>query len=93
MKKRKRHGPDEIIKKLRDAELAAGRGEGLATILQRLEISQQTLYRWKQRYGGMRAPDAKRLKELGRENVRLKKLVADQALDIAMLKEVARGNF
>jgi putative transposase len=93
VKKRKRHGPDEIIKKLREAELAAGRGEDLAAILQRLEVSEQTLYRWKQQYGGMRAPDAKRLKDLERENVRLKKLVADQALDIAMLKEVARGNF
>lgn len=93
MKKRKRHGPDEIIKKLRDAELAAGRGEDLAKILQRLEVSEQTLYRWKKRYGGMTAPDAKRLKELERENVQLKKLVADQALDLAMLKEVARGNF
>jgi len=93
MKKRKRHGPDEIIKKLREAELAAGRGEELGKVLQRLEISEQTLYRWKKQYGGMKAPDAKRLKELERENAQLKKLVADQALDIAMLKEVARGNF
>lgn len=93
MKKRKRHGPDEIIKKLREAELAAGRGEDLGKVLQRLEISEQTLYRWKKQYGGMKPPDAKRLKELERENAQLKKLVADQALDIAMLKEVARGNF
>lgn len=93
MKKRKRHGPDEIIRKLREAELAAGRGESLAAILQRLEVSEQTYYRWRQQYGGMKAPDAKRLKELERENAQLKKLVAEQALDIAMLKEVARGNF
>lgn len=93
MKKRKRHGPDEIIRKLREAELAAGRGEDLAAILQRLEVSEQTYYRWRQRYGGMKAPDARRLKQLERENAQLKKLVAEQALDIAMLKEVARGNF
>lgn len=93
LKKRKRHGPDEIIRKLREAELAAGRGESLAAILQRLEVSEQTYYRWRQQYGGMKAPDAKRLKELERENAQLKKLVAEQALDIAMLKEVARGNF
>jgi transposase-like protein len=93
VKKRKRHGPDEIIRKLREAELAAGRGEDLAAILRRLEVSEQTYYRWRQQYGGMKAPDAKRLKELERENVQLKRLVAEQALDIAMLKEVARGNF
>jgi len=93
MKKRKRHGSDEIIKKLREAELSAGRGEPLARTLQRLEVSEQTLYRWRKQYGGMKAPDAKRLKELERENGKLKKLVADQALDIAMLKEVGRGNF
>ena len=93
LKTRKRHGPDEIIKKLRDAELAAGQGEDLAKILQQLGVSEQTYYRWKQQYGGMKAPDAKRLKNLERENIQLKKLVADQALDIAMLKEIARGNF
>jgi putative transposase len=93
LKKRKRHSPEEIIAKLRDAELAEGRGEPLEAILQRLEVSEQTFYRWRNQYGGMKAPDAKRLKELEQENARLKKLVADQALDIDMLKEVARGNF
>ena len=93
MKKRKRHRPDEIIKKLRDAEMAAGQGEDLAKILQRLEVSEQTYYRWKQQYGGMKAPDAKRLNNLERKNIQIKKLVADQALNIAMLKEIARGNF
>jgi putative transposase len=93
LKKRKRHSPEEIIAKLRDAELAEGRGEPLEAILQRLEVSEQTFYRWRNQYGGMKAPDAKRLKELEQENARLKKLVADQALDIEMLKEVARGNF
>lgn len=93
VKKRKRHSPEEIIAKLRNAELAEGRGEPLAAILQRLEVSEQSFYRWRNQYGGMKAPDAKRLKELEHENTRLKKIVADQALDIAMLKEVARGNF
>ena len=90
-KKRKRHGPDEIIKKLRDAALAAGQGEDLAKILQRLEVSEQTYYRWKQQYGGMKAPEAKRLKNLERENIQLKKLVADLSLDNSMLKEIARA--
>ena len=93
LKKRKRHGPDEIIRKLREAELAAGRGESLAAILQRLEVSEQTYYRWRQQYGGMKAPDARRLKDLEKENARLKKLVADLTLDVDLLKEVARGKF
>src|SRR5436190_21999464 len=93
LKKRKRHSPEEIIAKLRDAELAEGRGESLEAILQRLEVSEQTFYRWRNQYGGMKAPDAKRLKELEQENARLKQLVADQALDIEMLKVVAGGNF
>ncbi|MSR74795.1 MAG: hypothetical protein EXS14_04905 [Planctomycetes bacterium] len=65
LKKRKRHGPDEIIKKLRDAALAAGQCEDLAKILQRLEVSEQTYYHWKQQYGGMKAPDAKRRRRAG----------------------------
>jgi putative transposase len=93
VKKRKRHSPEEIIAKLRDAELAEGRGEPLESILQRLEVSEQTFYRWRNQYGGMKAPNAKHLKELDQENARLNKLVADQALDIDMLKKVARGNF
>jgi putative transposase len=93
VKKRKRHSPDEIINRLREAEVDLGHGEPLAAILQRFGVSEQTYYRWKKRYGGMKAPDARRLKELEKENARLKKMVADQALDIDMLKEVARGNF
>ena len=93
MKKRRRHGPGQIITKLREADVALGRGEPLAQILKSLEVSEQTYYRWRHQYGGLKAPDAKRLKELERENTRLKKLVAELSLDIVMLKEVAQGNF
>ena len=92
MKKRKRHSPEEIIAKLRDAELAEGRGEALEAILQRLEVSEQTLYRWRNQYGGMKAEEAKRLKELEEENKRLKKLLAEAELDKAILKEALEGN-
>lgn len=93
MKKRRRHTPDQIITKLREADVALGRGEALAKILKDLGVSEQTYYRWRHQFGGLKAPDAKRLKELEKENGRLKKLVADMALDIEMLKEVAKGNF
>lgn len=93
MKKRKKHSPSEIIKKLRDAEVAEVQGSTVADIVRRLEISEQTYYRWKKQYGGMKAPDAKRLKELEKENSRLKKLVANLTLDNDMLKEVVRGKF
>lgn len=93
MKKRRRHTPEQVIAKLREADVALGRGEPLAQILKSMEVSEQTYYRWRHQYGGLKAPDAKRLKELERENGRLKKLVADMALDIEMLKEVAKGNF
>lgn len=93
LKKRTRHSPEQIIAKLRDAELRIGRGESLAQVLQTLAVSEQTYYRWRKQFSGMKAPDAKRLKELEKENTRLKRLVANMALDIEMLKEVARGNF
>ena len=93
MKKRRRHTPDQIITKLREADVALGQGEPLAKILKGLGVSEQTYYRWRHQFGGLKAPDAKRLKELEKENSRLKKLVADMALDIEMLKEVAKGNF
>lgn len=68
-------------------------GADIATVAKHLEVSEQTFHRWRNQYGGMKADDAKRLKELERENARLKHIVADQVLDIAMLKEVAKGNF
>ena len=90
---RKRHTAEQIIAKLREAELALGKGQVLVDVVRKLEISEQTYYRWRKEYGGLRVEQAKRLKELEKENSRLKRLVADQALDNAILKEVASGNF
>jgi putative transposase len=91
--KRKHHTPEQIIHKLRqaDAELAAG--QPIATICQKLGVAEATFHRWRNQFGGMKANDARRLKELERENARLKKLVADQALDQAILKEALRGKY
>ena len=85
--KRKRHTPEQIIRKLRlaDAELSAGKTIG--QVCQSLGVSEQTFHRWRNQYGGMKANQMKRLKELERENARLKKVVADQALDKQILKE------
>lgn len=91
--KRKRHSPEQIITKLREADAMLAAGATIGQVVQRLEISEQTFHRWRNQFGGMKANEAKRLKELERENARLKRVVADQALDIAMLKEVAEGNF
>ncbi len=90
---RKRHTAEQIIAKLREAEVGLAKGQALALVARKLEISEQTYYRWRKEYGGLRVDQAKRLKELEKENGRLKKLVADQALDNAILKEVASGNF
>ena len=90
---RKRHTAEQIIAKLREAEVELAKGQRLAEAVRKLEISEQTYYRWRKEYGGLRVDQAKRLKELEKENARLKKLVADQALDNAILKEVASGNF
>jgi len=89
---RKRHTPDEIIRKLRQADADLSAGLSMGQVCQKLEVSEHTLYRWRSQYGGMKGPEMKRLKELERENGRLKRLVADQALDIQILKEVSRGN-
>ena len=90
---RKRHTAEQIIGKLREAEVALAKGQPLALVVRKLGIAEQTYYRWRKEYGGLRVDQAKRLKELEKENGRLKKLVADQALDNAILKEVASGNF
>jgi putative transposase len=92
-KRRKRHSPEQIVRKLRDADAMLNAGKDLAAVLQTLEASEATYHRWRNRYGGMKAEEAKRLKELEDENQRLKRLVADQALDIQMLKHVASGNW
>ena len=90
--KKKRHSPEQIIRKLREAQGHLSAGVTIGQACQKLEISEQTFHRWRNQYGGMKANDAKRLKELETQNSRLKKLVADQALDIQILKEVAEGN-
>jgi transposase-like protein len=91
--KRTRHTPEQIVRQLRDAEVQLSTGATIAEVSKSLGVSEQTVHRWRQQYGGMKAADAKRLKELEKENARLKRLVAEQALDNLILKEVARGNF
>ena len=91
--KRHRHTPEQVVRKLREGERLLNDGKDLAEVLRALEISEATWNRWRSQYGGMKAGEAKRLKELEAENARLKKLVANQALDIDMLKELAEGNF
>ena len=87
----RKHTPDQIVRKLREADKLLSEGADVATVAKHLEVSEQTCHRWRNRTAGMKADDAKRLKELERENARLKRIVADQVLDIAMLKEVAEG--
>jgi len=89
----RRHTPEQVVRKLREADKLLAEGADIATVAKHLEVSEQTYHRWRNQYGGMKADDAKRLKELERENARLKHIVADQVLDIEMLKEVAKGNF
>jgi transposase-like protein len=90
---RRRHTPDQIIRKLAEGNKLLAGGTEFDEVCRHLEIAESTWHRWVAQFGGMKADDAKRLKELERENVRLKKLVANQALDIDMLKELAEGNF
>jgi len=91
--KKTRHTTPQIIEKLRQADVALGKGEKVADICKTLGITEQTYYRWRQKYGGMAPEMAKELKALQKENGRLKKLVADQALDMEILKEAAKGNW
>ena len=90
---RKRYSTEQIVTKLRQAEVELGRGLRVPQVCKKLGISEQTYSRWRKEYGGLRLDQAKRLKALEQENTRLKRLVADQALDNAILKEVASGNF
>ena len=91
--KRHRHTPEQAVRKVREGERLLNDGKDLAEILRTLEISEATWNRWRSQYGGMKASEVKRLRELEAENARLKRLVANQALDIDMLKELAEGNF
>jgi putative transposase len=90
---RKRHTPEEIIRKLRQADVDLSKGLEMAQVCQRLGVSEATFHRWRNQYGGMKAQGMKRLKELEKENARLKKAVADLTLDNQILKEASRGNF
>ena len=89
----KRHTVDQIIAKLRRADVLLGKGAKVPEVCKQLEISEQTYYRWRQKYGGMQPEMAKQLKALEKENARLKKMVAEQALDMDILKEAAKGNW
>jgi len=88
----KRYSVDEIISKLRRADVELGKGTRVPKVCKQLEIAEQTYYRWRQKYGGMQPKMAKELKALQKENARLKKMVAEQALDMDILKEAAKGN-
>jgi transposase-like protein len=90
---RKGFTPEQIINKLREAEIHINQGISIAEASRKIGVTQQTYYRWRKEYGGLRIEQAKRLKNLEKENARLKKLVADLALDNAILKEAAEGNF
>jgi transposase-like protein len=90
---RKHYTAEQIIKHLRESEILLGKGERIAQACRKIGITEQTYYRWRREYGGMQVEQAKRLKELDKENSRLKKLVADLSLDNAILKEVNKGNF
>ncbi len=88
-----KHTTEQIIAKLREVERLQAEGQSIAQACKQIAVSEHTFYKWRQRYGGIRVEETKRLKDLERENQQLKKLVADLALDNQMLKEVARGNF
>ncbi len=91
--KRKRHSAEQIISKLREAEVLLQKGQAVPQACRQLGVTAQTYYRWRKEYGGMRVDQAKQLKDLEKENTQLKKIVADQALDMAILKDVASGKF
>ena len=91
--KGKKHKPEQIIAKLREADAMLAGGKTNGQVCQALEVSEQTLLRWRNQYGGMKSEEAKRLKELDSENKRLKKLLAEAELDKAILKEALKGNF
>ena len=90
---RRRHTPEQIIRKLREADRMLGEGKDLAEVARHLEVSEQTYHRWRNQFGGMKADDARRLRELERENLRLKRIVADKELEIDALREISRGNW
>jgi transposase-like protein len=90
---RRRHTPEQIIRKLREADRLLAQGAEIADVARHLEVSEQTYHRWRNQYGGMKADDAKRLRELERENAALKRIVADKELENLALREIATGNW
>jgi transposase-like protein len=90
---RKSYTPEQIINKLREAEILLNQGATIGEASRKIGVTEQTYYRWRKEYGGLRIEQAKRLKSMEKENVRLKKLVADLSLDNAILKEATEGNF
>jgi transposase-like protein len=91
--KRRRHTPEQIIRKLREAERMLAEGRATAEVAKALEVSENTFHRWRNQYGGMKADDVRELKELRRENATLKRIVADKELENVALKEIAKGNW
>jgi putative transposase len=91
--KRRKHTPEQIIRKLREADQLLSEGKQIPEVAKTLGVAEQTFHRWRNTYGGMKAEDVKRLKELERENGQLKRIVADKELENLALKEIARGNF
>ena len=90
---KRRHTTEQIIRKLREAEVELAKGQAIKAVCKKLQITEQTYYRWRKEYGGLRMDQARRFKQLEKENARLKKLVAEMALDNAILNEAAEGNF
>ena len=90
---RTRYTPEQIIGKLREAEVLMSKGASVVEVCKKIGVTDVTFYRWRKLYGGMQVPEAKRMKEMEKENVRLRKLVADLSIDNQILKEVAKGNF
>jgi putative transposase len=91
--KRRRHTPEQVVRKLREADRLLGEGMELPEVTKQLEVSEATYHRWRAQYGGMKADEVKRLKELEVENTRLKRIVADQTLHISALEEISKGNW
>ena len=91
--KRRRHTPEQVVRKLREADRMIAEGKTIPEVAKALEVSENTFHRWRAQYGGMKADDVKRLKELERENQTLKRIVANKELEIEGLKEIAKGNW
>jgi putative transposase len=91
--KRRRHTPEQVVRKLRAAEQLLAEGRTIPEVAKELEVSENTFHRWRAQYGGMKADDVKRLKELERENAQLKRIVANKEIEIDALREVAKGNW